>query len=76
MKHSKEGAKLALLDKLIVSELVGRPLPTFPDFGGVIFDERFLLADALSNGNLVLIEAIHTRRFISAFWRGGKYEAF
>ncbi|KAL7536058.1 hypothetical protein ACHAXR_006893, partial [Thalassiosira sp. AJA248-18] len=72
MKHSKEGAKMALLNKMLVSELAGKPCGPFPDFGVAIHDERALLADAVIKKNLVLIEGIHFVRFNSAFWRGGK----
>lgn len=74
MKHSKEGAKLVLMNKMIIDELVGNSSDgVFPDFGGAgISDEHSLLVDAQFKKNTHLIEEMHYRRFFSAFWMGGE----
>jgi len=70
VKHIKEGSQIALLNKMLVEDLTGNPAGDFPDFGGVIRDEDSLLIHADARKNLLLMEAIHVKRFNSAFWMG------
>ena len=72
MKHSREGTKTALLNKLLIDELMGNSSGDFPDFGGVVHDECSLFFDAQTKQNTQLIEGIHIRHFNSAFWMGGE----
>lgn len=72
MKHSKEAAKIALLNKLHIEDVVGNSSEVFPDFGGLVRDENSLLFDAETKKNFRLIEAIHLKRFNTAFWMGGE----
>jgi len=77
LKHSKEGAKMAMLNKILIDSLVGNPSDAiFTDFGGVIVDEHSLLTDAQSKNNFSFMELIHFRRFLSAFWIGDYDEAY
>ena len=73
-KHSKEGAKMALSNLLLVDCLMGNSAREFPDLDG-IYDERTLLVDSQVKTNVRLVEEIHTRRFIAAFWMGDYAEA-
>jgi len=77
LKHTKEGAKFALVDKTVIDRLVGviHSESSFPAFGGLIHDEDALLVDAQSKKNFLLIETIHLGRFNCAFWMGDYIEA-
>ena len=50
LKHTKEGAKFALVDKAVIDRLVGviHSESSFPALGGLIHDEDALLVDAQS----------------------------
>ena len=72
LSHVKEGAKLAVLNKIMIDDLIGNSTENFSDFGGIIVDEDSLLADAKARNNKLLVEGVHLRRFMSAFWSGGK----
>lgn len=72
MNHSEDGAKIALLQKMLICDLTGKSVGPFPRFGGgvIICDERSLLADTKAKRIFHVVEQVYLKRFFSAFWMG------
>ena len=70
VKYSIESAKAAVMNKILINDLTGNTVDPFFVFNGLIPDEHFLLADAKSRNNVLLIENIHQCRFFIAFYNG------
>ena len=74
-KRYKELAKLALIDVVLLENLIGKQSNAFSIFEGTIPTEDFILADAKAKQNIASIELIHTRRFLTSFWMGDYVKA-